>query len=464
MKVVHVPFTFAPDPVGGTEIYVEALAHGLRAHGIESCIAAPSAKGNNQVYEHRDLRVHRFRWGSKGEDMLRQLYGGGDPEAALAFANILDEECPAAVHIHAFTSAVSLRLVRAAKQRGIPVVFTYHTATASCLRGTLLLWGKKMCDGVLDVRRCGSCSLEGRGLPRWAAGLFSYGSLGLARRLENASLSGGIWTALRTPELVRAHHQAFYALMREVDAIIALSAWSYALLLRNGAPREKVTLLQHWLPQPQTTEVPPIGVFERPLRIAFLGRGDKAKGADVLIRAVRAAPELDVALDLYVVRQGADDERSWTLLKVLAAEDPRIKFLSPVSNSEVVSLLRAYHVLTMPAQGVENRPLVILESFTAGTPVIGSNLGGVAELVQHSRDGLLVEATDVQAWADALRRCAEDRTLLAQLREGVQSPRHSVDAAAEMARLYRTLHNRGCSRAVRVPSGNLCDRATNEIN
>src|SRR5215471_19399598 len=49
LKVVHVPFTFAPDPVGGTEIYVEALAHGLRAHGIESLIVAPSSSGIDEA-------------------------------------------------------------------------------------------------------------------------------------------------------------------------------------------------------------------------------------------------------------------------------------------------------------------------------------------------------------------------------------------------------------------------------
>jgi glycosyltransferase involved in cell wall biosynthesis len=46
-----------------------------------------------------------------------------------------------------------------------------------------------------------------------------------------------------------------------------------------------------------------------------------------------------------------------------------------------------------------------MESFAAGTPVIGSNLGGIPELVRHQVDGLLVEPENVQAWADALRRC-----------------------------------------------------------
>src|SRR5262249_8797351 len=143
LRVVHVPFTFAPDPVGGTEIYVENLAQGLRARGIESLIVAPSSSGNDEAYEHNGFRVRRFRSAPESKYMVRELYGGGDPEAVAAFAKILDEECPDAVHIHAFTRAVSVMLVGAAKRRGLPVFFTYHTPTVSCQRGTLMLWSKE---------------------------------------------------------------------------------------------------------------------------------------------------------------------------------------------------------------------------------------------------------------------------------------------------------------------------------
>jgi glycosyltransferase involved in cell wall biosynthesis len=79
---------------------------------------------------------------------------------------------------------------------------------------------------------------------------------------------------------------------------------------------------------------------------------------------------------------------------------------------------------------------VVLESFAAGTPVIGSNRGGIRELVRHQDDGLLVEAENVRAWSDALRRCAEDRHLLARLRKSAQLPRKMVDVADETAQLY----------------------------
>jgi glycosyltransferase involved in cell wall biosynthesis len=293
-----------------------------------------------------------------------------------------------------------------------------------------------MCDGVLEVRRCTSCSLESRGLPRWATGLLSYMPFRFARGLEKANLSGGIWTVLRMRELVRTRQRAFFAIMQEVDAIVTLSEWSRRVLVRNGVPAAKLSLLQHWLPSVRNTQEPLLNVTEVPLRVAFFGRVDKIKGADTLIKAVRAVPEVSIEVHLYGVPQSATDMGYWDTLKSLAAQDMRIKFLPPVSNDEVIPLLRGYHVCAMPARGVENRPLVVLESFAAGTPVIGSNLGGIAELVRHEEDGLLVEPEDVKVWADALRRCAEDRDLLGRLRQGVQLPRPSVDVTQKMAELY----------------------------
>jgi glycosyltransferase involved in cell wall biosynthesis len=106
-------------------------------------------------------------------------------------------------------------------------------------------------------------------------------------------------------------------------------------------------------------------------------------------------------------------------------------------HDQVVALLRQYHLLAVPSRSLETGPLVVLESFAAGTPVIGSSLGGVAEWVRHQVNGLVLDPDDVSAWADALRRCAEDRGFLAKLRQGVMPPRSMADVADEMAQLYR---------------------------
>jgi glycosyltransferase involved in cell wall biosynthesis len=436
LRVLHVLFTFAPDPVGGTEIFVEALARSATSLGNKSIFAAPSCSGTDEVYSHNGWRVRRFRSAPESQHMLRELYGGGDPESATAFGKILDEECPDVVHMHAFTRAVSIRLVRVSKRRGIPVFFTYHTPTVSCERGTLMLWGREVCDGVLNVQRCTSCSIAGRGVAQTASVLLSYVPSWLIRGITKVNLTGGIWTALRMRELIRSRHEAFHALMREVDGIIVPREWVRSLLLRNGVPGSKITLSAHGLDSTRDHREPLIDVAKTPLRVAFLGRADEVKGIDTLIKAVRAAPDLRIELNLYGVMQSTADEGYCAMLKSLAGHDARIIFFPRMPHDNVIPLLRRYHVLAVPSRWLETGPLVVLEAFAAGIPVIGSDLGGIAEWVRHEKNGLLVEANNIQAWSDALRRCAVDRQLLARLREGIAPPRSMADVAQEMAQLY----------------------------
>src|SRR5258706_16010410 len=160
MKVVHVPFSFHPDPAGGTEVYVEALARYQQEMGLNVTVAAPGMK--NDAYMHQGLAVRRYR--VSGETLaLRNLYAMDDPVAADSFAPVLSEEAPDLLHLHAFTSGVSNQLVSLAKTYGIPVAFTYHTPTVSCQRGTLFYFGPEVCHGGLDARRCASGPWKGLG-------------------------------------------------------------------------------------------------------------------------------------------------------------------------------------------------------------------------------------------------------------------------------------------------------------
>ena len=58
MKIIQVPFCFYPDPVGETEMYVEALAQNVKKLGVESVICAPAEK--TDTYSHNGLRVRCF--------------------------------------------------------------------------------------------------------------------------------------------------------------------------------------------------------------------------------------------------------------------------------------------------------------------------------------------------------------------------------------------------------------------
>jgi glycosyltransferase involved in cell wall biosynthesis len=78
-------------------------------------------------------------------------------------------------------------------------------------------------------------------------------------------------------------------------------------------------------------------------------------------------------------------------------------------------------VLVVPSIWLENSPLVIHEAFMAGVPIVGARIGGIAELVDDGRTGLLYTPTSSSDLAAALRLLGEKREALAALRSEVRS-------------------------------------------
>lgn len=445
MKVIHIPYCFYPDPIGGTEVYVKNLCNSLSKFGIESIIAAPT-EGRSNVYFYEGLKVRRFSVSKKIED-LSDLYGGSDPVSSGIFGKILDEEKPDLVHFHALTYAVSLDLMRESKSRNVPVVFTYHTPTVSCQSGLLMIWKKQVCKGFLNARICAACTLYRLNIPRGVSDILAIFPSSLGRLFKRLHLSGKIFTALRMRCLIEWRIKLIKDFIKEVDRFMVLCDWSKELLLRNKVPLNKISFVRHGIAQTEFSKtedvVNNLSADFRPLKIAYLGRIDRTKGIDKVIKALKDIPGESIELDVYGIVQGRNADKYFGKLKKFAKQtDNRIKFLAPVPNTGTTSLLRKYHYLVIPSIWMETGPLVALEAFAAGTPVIGADLGGIKELVQDHKNGILVPIESVNAWRDVLKKVSRDRELLKELRKSIKPPRTMLDVAREIVPIYNSLISR----------------------
>jgi glycosyltransferase involved in cell wall biosynthesis len=431
VKTLHVAYSFAPDPVGGSEVYVDGLCRELRRVGVETVVAAPADR--DAEYEHRGLRVRRFRTGRPGRH-LEQIYGAGDPVAAAAFERVLDAERPQVVHQHAVSPACSVELMRAAGRRGIPVVFTYHTPAVSCARGTLMRWGTDVCDGRLSATPCTACTLHGLGAGRLAGTIAGAMPPGLGEWLGRAGLHGGIWTAARMPALIRRQHASVAELFALPARIVSVTPWVAALLEANGVSPARIVRVPHGTPAARR---PAPARRLGPCRFVHLGRLDPAKGTDLLIAALRGMASTPCELDVWGIAQDARGRTARQRLEALAGPDARIRFLDPVDPADVVDRLAAYDFVVVPSQWLETGPLVVLEAFAAGVPVVGSALGGLEELITDDVDGVLVKPfNSIAHWTETLQLVATHRDLRDRLRAGVVAPRRMAAVAADMHDVY----------------------------
>lgn len=354
---------------------------------------------------------------------------------------LLDRERADLVHLHALTRGASLRLAREAKSRGRAGRVDLPHADGLLPAGTLLRWGREVCDGRLDAGLCTRCTLHGLGLPRAVAEVVSRLPAAAGTMAGGMWRSGGLVTALRMWEMLGSRHTTCRALLCEADRVVALCQWAWDLLVLNGVSRGKLILSGQGVNGDSLLPPPTVAGSHRrgSVRMAFLGRLHPTKGAHVLVSAVRHAADLPVTLDVYgIVHGGAGVMYLWRL-RELAAGDSRIRFHDAISANQVAACLRDYDALAVPSQWLETGPMVVLEAFAAGTPVLGSRLGGIAELVEHDVNGLLIEAGSAEAWRRELRRLCSDPALLARLRRGVRPPRTMGIVAAEMHELYRAV-------------------------
>ena len=128
----------------------------------------------------------------------------------------------------------------------------------------------------------------------------------------------------------------------------------------------------------------------------YFGRIIDEKGVNVLLDAAALARDVP----LVVVGDGPDLDK---LRQQASAEGlSHVQFVGAKWGDELDQILRGCRYVVVPSLWHENFPYVILQSFAMGKPVIGSNRGGIPELVAHGERGLIYEATNAAGLADAM--------------------------------------------------------------
>jgi glycosyltransferase involved in cell wall biosynthesis len=190
---------------------------------------------------------------------------------------------------------------------------------------------------------------------------------------------------------------------RSIDAFIALSRSTADNHREFGFPFD-MQVLPSFLPNAATTkEPPPAG---RPYAL-FVGRLEKLKGLQDLIPVFSADP----SIDLVVVGEGDYGEE----LRKLAGGSPHIRFLGRLTPEELEPLYAGAAAVVMPSVCHEVFPLVALEAFRAGAPIVARNLGPFPEIIEASGAGYLFD--DPAEAHHSVRRLAADGVLRREFAE-----------------------------------------------
>ena len=307
------------------------------------------------------------------------------PEAKRNFQALCEEFRPDVVHLNNVHRQITLSILDAPylKEHYVPVFYTAHDYVTVC-PGYLMLDGEgRVCDACLEDGKYRHC---------------------IENRCVKGSRAKSALAALEA-SFNRAHRSN-----ERIDRVIAPSSFMRSKLIEGGWPEGKVVALQNFADDAILARASGVAgdVTDRESPyLLFFGRLSAEKGVDVLLRAFdAAAPSLPRDMRLIVVGDGPNAAEFRELAASLGSA-PRIEFAGYQTGDALQTYVERASLAIASSRWRENMPYSIVEAFAAGTPVVGTRIGGIPELVADGVTGFACEPGDVATMADAMVRGAE---------------------------------------------------------
>ncbi len=361
---------------GGDCTYTFDLADLLRSKGHEVVHFAMSHEENVDS-EYSEFFVDQIDFGDafrsanpidRFRAFKRSLHSN---EVRHKFGQLLDKTQPDVVHLQNFRRHLTFSVVRAAKERDLPVVFTAHDYDPICPNSLLLARG----------RICTAC--KGKHFYKAA----------LVRCKEN-SLAGSLAIAL---EGTFTRLLKYYDL---IDIIITPSAFARDRLVDCGFNPDRVRVVHNFI---ETSSYAPHYGGDG---VIYFGRLVVEKGLDRLVRMAQGMPDVRIML----AGDGPERKRLEALSEELGVKSDtgNVEFLGYVDRGHLHRIVSKTMCVAMPSIWYENFPYTVLEAFALGKPVVASDIGGLPEMVADGETGLLFEPGSVRGLDGAIRYLQEN--------------------------------------------------------
>ena len=456
MRILLVSHNYLPAHTAGTEVYTAQLAAKLQGRAHDVCVFTTEKEISAEHLsmrerKHAGVRVFELINNLHYEDFRRTW---NEPRIDQRFAAVLDAEKPDIVHVQHLLY-LSMGCVAAARERKIPVVFTLHDYWLQCARfGQRVHADTSICH-TIDFARCGECltNFKYRQSPLEQRTAVALASL---RSATGVDLGGA---AVRVSRLLQSHgpaavdpleRAAFAArlardvferdrdfrerLVPAVERFLSPSRFLRERFIEWGLRPEQIVFLRtgidldHFKPRPRT--------HSELLRVGFIGTLAPHKGPHLLLEAwKRIDPTLRARGRLTLFGPALHNPEYVRELE-RCADALGVELSGGLSREAVAIEMAKIDLLVVPSVWYENSPLVILEALAARTPLLVSDIGGMAELVEEGESGFRFPVGNAQALSARLSSLLADRSPLDRLYTKDEPIKHVDEDAAQLEEVY----------------------------
>lgn len=318
----------------------------------------------------------------------------------------LTEQAYDLVHVQNFFPMISPSIYYAARARKVPVVQTLRNYRLLCPNALFLREG----------RVCEDCMGKPIPLPGLIHACY-----------RDNYLASGVVTAMLTV------HRALRTWSRMVNVYITSTEFARQKFIEGGLPADKIVVKPNFVhPDPGKANI-------KEEFAVFVGRLSVEKGVDTLVSAWE---QLGKSIPLKIIGEGPLED----MVIAASKQTPEIEWLGWKPLPDVYDLMGRAKFLIFPSKWYETFGRVAVEAFAKGTPVIASNLGAIAEVVEHERTGLHFRAGDSEDLARQVEWALVHPTEIAKMGQEARiqfeekySPQRNYHKLMEIYELARSI-------------------------
>ena len=245
--------------------------------------------------------------------------------------------------------------------------------------------------------------------------------------------------------------------MSLIDRFIAPSEYVRDRYVDWGLPAEKFVVEPQGM-VPVSDRLPDEPQDRRRNRFAYFGQLNPYKGADVLLRAMGLLGD-DFDGHLWIFGANLEIQKKEFRREVEArVKEGNVTFAGPYEHADLGKLMSGIDWVVVPSVWWETGPMVVVEAFEHGRPVICSDIGGMSEKVTDGVNGLHFTTRDPEHLAEVMRYAAGTPGLWEKLQAGIppEPPRTMDDHVEVLSSLYRELLASG-------PGARVTERSVEEL-
>ena len=286
-----------------------------------------------------------------------------------AVSKILNEKHIDIMHVHNTVCVISPSVYYTAFVKKIPVVQTIHNFRLLCPAATFLR------DGCI----CDECVERG----------LMY------------SVKYACYRKSKLQTFALAFTETLHKMIGTYKKVnfICLTEFNKEQLLRINSKKTYVNSHKVYVkPNFVLSDKKCIPFEQRKNQIIYAGRIDQTKGIKVLFEAWKNISQYE----LVVCGTGPLDD--WCRMYITNNHISNIRMLGLLTNDEVVNLISESKATILPTQWYEGFPMVLVESFSCGTPALGSQLGNVGSIIKEGINGFHFDQSSVDSIVEAVNK------------------------------------------------------------